>query len=152
MNMASIEEILDFAIVEEQQSYEFYMKLAGKMEADAMRRVFEEFAREEQGHKARLQAMKDGKLSIASSAEENVPDLKIADYVVDVQPSADMDYQEALVLAMKKEKAAFMLYSDLAALVEDAAQKEVFLSLAQEEARHKLRFEVEYDQEIYTQN
>ena len=152
MNMASIEEILDFAIVEEQQSYEFYMKLAGKMEADAMRRVFEEFAREEQGHKARLQAMKDGKLSIASSAEENVPDLKIADYVVDVQPSADMDYQEALVLAMKKEKAAFMLYSDLAALVEDDAHKEVFLSLAQEEAKHKLRFEVEYDQEILSQN
>ena len=150
--MASIEEILDFAIVEEQQSYEFYMKLAGKMEADAMRRVFEEFAREEQGHKARLQAMKDGKLSIASSAEENVPDLKIADYVVDVQPSADMDYQEALVLAMKKEKAAFMLYSDLAALVEDDAHKEVFLSLAQEEAKHKLRFEVEYDQEILSQN
>ncbi len=150
--MASIEEILDFAIVEEQQAYEFYMKLAGKMKADAMRRVFEEFAREEQGHKARLQAMKDGKLSIASSAEENVPDLKIADYLVDVQPSADMDYQEALVLAMKKEKAAFMLYSDLAALVENAAHKEVFLSLAQEEARHKLRFEVEYDQEILSQN
>lgn len=152
MNMASIEEILDFAIVEEQQANDFYMKLAGKMKADAMRRVFEEFAREELGHKARLQAMKDGKLSITSSAEEHVPDLKIADYVVDVQPSADMDYQEALVLAMKKEKAAFMLYSDLAALVEDDAHKEVFLSLAQEEAKHKLRFEVEYDQEILSQN
>ena len=46
---------------------------------------------------------------------------------------------------MKKEKAAFRLYQDLAGLVQDEKIKALFLSLAQEEAKHKLRFEVEYD-------
>jgi rubrerythrin len=49
---------------------------------------------------------------------------------------------------MKEEKAAFKLYSDLAARTDDAAAKEVLLMLAQEEAKHKLRFEIEYDDNI----
>jgi len=69
----------------------------------------------------------------------------MAEYVVDVAPSPDMNYQGALILAMKKEKAAFRLYTDLAASAADEKVKGTFLALAQEEARHKLRFEVEYD-------
>ena len=56
-----------------------------------------------------------------------------------------MDYQEALQVAMHKEKKAFLLYTDLAGAVEDAGLKNTFLALAQEEAKHKLRFEIEYD-------
>ena len=59
---------------------------------------------------------------------------------------------KALILAMKKEKVAFKLYTDLAAAVSSADLKNTFLSLAQEEAKHKLRFEVEYDNEIMGEN
>ena len=44
------------------------------------------------------------------------------------------------------------LYSDLAELTTDPAQKGIFLQLAQEEARHKLRFEIEYDDFILQEN
>ena len=74
-----------------------------------------------------------------------VVDLRIADYLVDVPASPGLDYRSALVLAMKKEKAAFKLYSDLAAGADDENVRATFLALAQEEARHKLRFELEYD-------
>ena len=63
-----------------------------------------------------------------------------------------MDYQHVLILAMKREKAAFKLYTDLAAAVDDAGIKAAFESLAQEEAKHKLRFEVEYDDNILIEN
>ena len=63
-----------------------------------------------------------------------------------------MDYQQALVVAMQKEKMAFKMYSDLAETVDDENVKNVFLSLAQEEAKHKLRFEVEYDEHVLTDN
>jgi rubrerythrin len=53
---------------------------------------------------------------------------------------------------MKREKTAFKLYSDLAAIIQDANLRKVFLSLAQEEAKHKLRFELEYDEHILTDN
>ena len=63
-----------------------------------------------------------------------------------------MDYQSALVLAMKREKAAFRLYTALAAKVDDEALRELFLRLAQEEAKHKLHFEIEYDEHVLTEN
>jgi len=63
-----------------------------------------------------------------------------------------MDYQEILILAMKAEKEAFKLYSGLAKATSDASIKDLFLGLAQEEAKHKLRFEVEYDDRVLTDN
>ena len=73
-------------------------------------------------------------------------------YVVDVKPAADLTYPDALILAMKKEKDAFRLYLLLSEETNDPAMKTLFLSLAQEESRHKLRFELEYDDFILKEN
>ena len=54
------------------------------------------------------------------AAEQKVLDLKIGDYLVDVEPTDHMDYQQALVVAMKKEKKAFKMYIDLAGATDDA--------------------------------
>ena len=140
---SSVEEILDFAIREEESAEKFYTRLAEQVNNVAMRYVFEDFAREEKGHKKKLLAVKAGK-SLALVGQ-TVQDLKIADYLVDIEPSPDMTYIDALIVAMKKEKAAFKLYIDLAAATEDEKIKLLFLELAQEEAKHKLRFEIEYD-------
>jgi len=53
---------------------------------------------------------------------------------------------------MKREKAAYRLYSDLAAKVQDAEIKKLFEGLAQEEAKHKLYFETQYDEEVLKDN
>jgi len=139
----SIDEVLDFAISEEEAAAEFYTGLAGRIERPWMRDVLEGFANEEQGHKARLLAVKaGGSLHLAGRP---VADLRVADYLVDLVPGSSIGYREALVVAMKKEKAAFQLYTDLAESADDPRMKETFLALAQEEARHRLRFELEYD-------
>lgn len=149
-DLNSVDEILDFAIEREQEAADFYAGLAGTAKSPAMKATFEQFAGEERGHKAKLQNVKAGKKMLASQAK--VQDLKIGDYLVEEEPAPDMDYQDALILAMKKEKAAFRLYSDLAAKVDDAGIRDVLLGLAQEEAKHKLRFELEYDEQILTEN
>jgi rubrerythrin len=115
-----------------------------------MCKVFQDFAREEKGHKAKLQAIKQGKLLLP--AARKVADLKIANYVVDVVPSTEMTYQQALILAMKKEKASFLLYTQLAETTNDESLRATFSVLAQEEAKHKLRFEIEYDEHVLTEN
>ena len=150
MTLDSVEEILDFAIREEEQARDFYRDLAARMETKPMREAFEEFAREEEGHREKLLAVKQGKILRPSATK--VQDLKIADYLVEGPVGADFDYQQALVVAMKKEKAAFRLYSDLAERTSDPALRLTFRSLAQEEARHKLRFEVEYDEHVLEWN
>lgn len=149
-NFGSVDEALDFAIVREEEAAQFYTDLAGKMDRPWMKQVFEGFAKEEQGHKQKLLSVQEGKMLI--SAEKKVMDLKIGDYLVDVEASVDMDYQQALIVAMKKEKAAFKLYTDLAATTADANLSNLFLSLAQEEAKHKLRFELEYDEHFLKDN
>jgi rubrerythrin len=146
----SVDELLDFAIGKEEEAAELYTRLGRQTEKSWMRQVFEEFAQEEKGHKAKLQAVKEGKHLLPAAGK--VMDLKIADYVMDVEPSSDLDYQDALILAMKAEKAAFRLYSDLAAATDDEALRATLLALAQEEAKHKLRFEIEYDDHILTGN
>lgn len=150
MEFESVDKILDFAIQKEEEAAAFYTRLAEKLEPKGMKSVFLDFAREEQGHKARLQAIKKGKMML--SAEEKILDLKIGDSLVEIDLSADLGYQQALILAMKAEKAAYKMYNDLASTVDDPQLKEILLGLAQEEAKHKLRFEVEYDENILKHN
>ena len=146
----SVDEILDFAIGEEQKAADFYTDLASKMAKPSLKKIFKDFSKEEMGHKAKLERVKGGKKLLSSA--KNVADLKIGDYLVEVDETGDLDYQKALTIAMKKEKAAFRLYSDLASKSSDAEVTQLLLELAQEEAKHKLRFEVEYDEYILTEN
>ena len=97
-------------------------------------------------HKDLLVKAKQGEMLKKTSGA--ITDLKIADYLVDISPSPDMDYQHALIIAMKREKASFKLYSDLARMTADAAVTETLQALAQEEAKHKLRLETLYDEEV----
>ena len=147
----TVDAILDFAIEQEQRAADWYSDLAGKAKNVGMKDVFEQFAREERGHKAKLIDVKTGR-AFLSSGDQQIPDLKISDYVVGEEPSADIDYQGALILAMKKEKAAFRLYTDLASRTDNTESKGILLGLAQEEAKHKLRFELDYDENVLTEN
>ncbi|MEN6334187.1 MAG: ferritin family protein [Phycisphaerales bacterium] len=146
-----VNEILDFAILREIEACDFYTALAARMDAPAMKQVFLDFAKEEKGHRAKLEAIKRGEYSFGAGAQE-LAGLGLADYLVSAEPTSDMSYADSLVLAMKKEKAAFKLYNHLASVARDDALRNLFLSLAAEEARHKLRFEIEYDEHTQKEN
>ncbi len=143
----SVNAILDFAIAREIEASEFYTTLAGRLDAPAMKKAFLDFAKEEQGHRAKLEAVKRGEYSFEAGARQ-LTGFGLAEYLVSGAPTADMSYADALVLAMKKEKAAFKLYTHLALVAKDDGLRNLFLSLAAEEAKHKLRFEIEYDDHV----
>jgi rubrerythrin len=146
----SVDEILGFAIEQEEKAAGFYTDLANRADPKQMKEVFLGFAEEEKGHKAKLLQVKEGKLMLP--AEGRVLDLRIGDYLEDVTLSSSLDYQEALIVAMKAEKNAFRMYQGLASATNDPSLKAILLGLAQEEAKHKLRFEVEYDDMILRDN
>ena len=145
----SADALLDFAIAREEEAVAFYTDLAKKARG-AAKEAFQDFAREEMGHKQKLLAVKAG--GQFAPIERKITDLKIADYVVAEEPEGELDYRQALVIAMKKEKAAFKLYIKLSEAAEDASLKSLLLALAQEEAKHKLRFEIEYDEHVLSEN
>ena len=138
----SIDEILDFAINREIEAQAFYTKLADSVEKPEMVQVFLDLASEELEHKAKLEAVKAGQIEID---EEEVGKLGITNYVKDIEPHSKMSYVDLLVVGMKKEEASRKLYTDLATIAQKQELRDIFLKLAQEEAKHKLRFEIEYD-------
>jgi rubrerythrin len=148
--MNTVDEILDYAIDQEQQAADFYADLATRAETAGMKKILLDFADEEKSHKERLLAVKAGDHEL--TPEQEVLDLKIVDYLVEVDASEKISYQDALIVAMKRERAAFRLYSDMAAKVPESHLKEVLLGLAKEEAKHKLFFESEYDERIMKDN
>ena len=146
----SVDDILDFAMNSEQEAVDFYNDLAESAKNEDMKKIFNQFAQEEISHKARIRKIKEeGSYELS---REKLRDLKVSDYMVNVKPTPDMNYQDALVLAMNKEKASFRLYMDLADKAEHDEMRQLFLALAQEESKHKLRFELEYDEYVLRDN
>lgn len=147
---SSINDILDFAILAEQEAVDFYTELAGSSTNENSKKIFLDFAKEEIDHKAKLVNIKSsGTLTLGGST---IPDMKVSDYMVDVIIKPGLSYQDVLIVAMKKEKVAFKLYMDLSAKADDDAFKTLFLGLAMEESKHKLKFEIEYDEHVLREN
>lgn len=146
MKLTTIDQILDYAISNEEKAAALYHDLAGNVERPGMREAFLHFAKEEEGHKARLLKIKEGE--IPAVAAEKIANLGITEILEEPETAPNMTYQEALVFAMKAEKAAFTLYTKLSEMTSDAGLQRVFKGLAQEEAKHKLRFEIEYDDHV----
>jgi rubrerythrin len=146
----SVDEILEFAIARELEANQLYTALAERMPNPVVRKMFEELAEEELEHKAKLEleVMKEGRVVVAGA----VSGFEISDYVADVESVPDMDYKDVLIFGMKKERNALRLYIDLAAIVESKDSREMLLSLAEEEATHVARFEMEYNNVMLKDN
>ena len=140
----SDQEILEFAISREVEAYHFFQVLAGRVENPQIRKVFEELAQEELEHKAKLEleVIKTGR----TISEELTPPRPESEYFISDGPSTlDADYKDMLLLGMEKEEASFRIYVNMIANVHDEELRELLLALAEEEIRHKLRFENEYN-------
>ena len=147
----SINEILDFAIEQEQIAVDFYSDLAKNTNINDLKKTFLEFVKEEMSHKLKLQKIKkDGVFS--EEGPKDILDLKISDYISGVKATPNMSYQDTLIVAMKREKAAFKLYNSLSAMAPNENLSKIFKNLAIEEANHKLQFETEYDEFILKDN
>ena len=149
-NFESVDEILDFAIAREESAYAFYTKWAGKSKNQGISKFFAELAAEENVHKEKLLEIKAGKELESSTAQ--VKNLMISEFTVVSKIDEDSNYQDALLAAMKREKAAFKFYTALSELADDEKLVAFFKMLAQEEAKHKLKLELEYDENILSEN
>jgi rubrerythrin len=152
MEFKSVEEALNYAIKREIEAARFYTQLSEKMRKREMKAALLSMAEEEKGHRDRLIAIRDGGGFTGDETERKVTDLKIAEFVEMPVITDDLDWSLALVVAMKREKAAQQLYLKMAEAAPDAELRQTFLGLAQEEAGHKLRFEQEYDEVVLEGN
>ena len=142
----TLEEIIEFAVMREDTAYRLYKSAAEKTSSIAARKMFEELAAEEAGHKdvfSRIDRAKSEQYRF-----KDIPDMKIAEYMTDIPFRPDMTYQEILMFAMKAEEQAYQLYRATAEATDDPQLKKTLMVFADVEKGHKLRIESIYDEQV----
>lgn len=140
LTMADVEQIaniLESAVEKEIEAHRFYSTVAELIADEKGRDMFMNFANDEEKHRQRLE-LEIIKLGKTLKPAEDI------DIDIEVESDFHMNYKEALIMAMQKEDASFRLYIEYATLTTDPELKEVFIRLAEEEVKHKVKFEIEY--------
>jgi rubrerythrin len=146
MDEKKFQEIIQFAIEKEIASVDFYTKASQRVKHSGTKELFLDFAEQEKGHRKLLEDLSMGK--VIQAKIEPIPDLKISDYLIDVEFKPDLSYAEILRMAMKREEQSTKLYTALKEPVQDEGLKKLFSFLVQEETKHKYQLEKIYDDEI----
>ncbi len=146
MDLKQYEEIIKFAIDKEIGAFNFYTRASQVAKYSGARELFIDFSKEEEKHRKLLEDITVEK--IAQLKIETVPNLKISDYMVDVEFRPDLSYADILRVAMKMEERSLKLYTDLKGTAKDKEMNKLFDFLAQQEAKHKYSLEKKYDEDI----
>jgi rubrerythrin len=142
----SMQDVVAFAIEREEKARDFYLSCKEQAKHKGIREFFQEMADEESRHRQLL--MEQDLSGEAEFAPAGVEDLKLSDFMVDVRFSPDINYQEALAMAMKKEEKAHAFYSAWKSRCASEKTHTLFDFLAGEELRHKRKLEEIYDSDI----
>ena len=142
--------IIDFAVDREKEAVEFYKDLQSKAKFDEMKEMLKDLETMERGHITFLEKVREKGMEKVEVDE--VHDLAISDYMVAVEPKPDMDYQDILIIAMKREQKSKELYEELAKRFAGSEVEKILLKIAADETEHKLRFEKLYDEFVLKEN
>ncbi len=144
--MKSYDDIIEFAIQREEAAIKAYGDLSKSAKTPGLKDMLLELQNEEKNHKKLLQDITEEQ--IASFPKEEVIDLKISDYLTEEPPGEDMNFQDLLIFAAKKEQNAVDLYTKLREDAESNELKELFDFLIIQEKSHKLKLEKEYEKHV----
>jgi len=150
MTEEKFNEIIDYAINEEKKAAQFYRELQDMVKFAAQKKLLKEYEIMEEGHARILENIRRKGAVKIEVQETN--DLHLSDYLLEAEPSATMNYQDILIIAAKKEAAAYKMYNDLAKKYTGTDLENIFNKLAAEELDHKYMFEKMYDDDILIQN
>lgn len=131
-------DIFEFALEKEKLSEDYYRRLAGKTANKGLRAIFVMLANEEARHRVIVSKMKEdadaevSQTDVLSDAKEVFMEMREA-----VEKfNFDISELELYKRAQDIEDKAGKFYSQKAREVDKEQQKEIFLSLAEEEKKH----------------
>ena len=141
----NIAEVIEFAVMREEEARQFYLELSRNAPDPFMKQIFMDFAHEEENHRTTLENLDpQGLKRLFAQNIGPVNDMDLAPDTPETPTDRDLNFKEALALAMKREDKSQQLYSLLAEISADDTISLVFIGLAREEAHHRLRIERAY--------
>jgi len=150
MTREQFQEIINFAVEREREAQRFYNEAAKKAKWPHISDLLRELELQEKGHERHLLGLEIPKVQKAHL--DPVPDMRISDFMVDMEYKPDMDFQDIMVLAMKREEKAVKLYRELANSCTDPQVCKLFAVMAEEESKHKFKLEREYEDTVLQDN
>ena len=142
-----VKEIVKQAAQQEDKAYKFYMDALKFVKDPASQLWLKELAAEELKHKEMLQKFDTSKIKQFKPAK--IQDLHITEYLVDKDVHEIKDFQDVLIVAMKKEQKSYNFYVSMAKSSDNPEMKKLCKMLAQEELKHKHKLELYYDDNVY---
>jgi len=146
----TLKEIIDYAITKERLANRMYVLAAEEAKSPSSRQLFKEFADVEARHEHALKELDVSRVPQVSP--EKIQDLRIAEFLEDVEIGPDADYQTILIYAMKREQKARDFYEAMADACGNEEARKLFKMLATQEQAHKKRIESIYDDEVLKEN
>jgi rubrerythrin len=146
MKFSGFNDVIEFAIKREEEAAKGYGEMLNIAKDEAAKKLLLDLQAEEVNHKRILQGLTRAR--VEATASKNVKDLKVSDYLVAEPLDVEMNFQDLLIFAAKKEKKAVELYQDLAKKAKTKEQKRLFDFLVKQEKTHKLRLELEYEKHV----
>ncbi len=146
MELKNFDDVIKFAIAREEDAVDAYSGMAQKAKNPGLKELLSELEEEERNHKRLLEDITPEK--IAALKPEKIIDLKISDYLVEEPTGPEMNFQDLLIFAAKKEQSAVELYGYIADSTDDADLKKLFEFLVEQEKAHKFKLEVKYEEHV----
>lgn len=149
---------IGIALKKEEDSYMFYKNAEKTVLFKPLKALFKDLAKQEVKHKNIL--MKEAKkLEGGAKKVEKMTkgpgkskDYGLSKYLQPQNVKPNMGYQEALIVAMKREEKAVELFDYLKSITTDKDLKNTFNTLYKWEIEHLRTLEEKYDEDILTEN
>ena len=140
-----LSELWDTAIYKEIASQSLYLEAQRDTDDPAAKAMLAELAAEELKHADTLRKMKEAGWGPADWKRLNLTDLKLSDYLSGPDTLEGAGLQEVLIFAMKREQQSVAFYSQMMGTLRQESAKMLCARLAQEELKHKMKLELEYE-------
>ena len=143
----TVKKVLEMGAEMELQSYMMYTKHAENSEYPGGSRLLTKLAEDELRHrKYFIKALENPDSIEVRTLEEDIPDLKVTDKLINVPLDPSADFPQILKFAAQRESAAYDFYIMIAGKHEGTELGKLFHNFALEELKHKKLLEDEYDE------
>ena len=142
LKFESFEDVLDFAILQEQAAQEFYKSISTQVKDPSVQEFYRLLVAEETNHEEKLRTLKRYAYAMR---KPDLKDLVESGYLDALPIPPDISFKEAIKFALDKERSARQLYTILADLSEREELEQLFRLLASQEMEHIRYFQREYE-------
>ncbi len=149
---------ISIALKKEEDSFSFYKNAEKTVQFKPLKLLFKDLAKAEVKHKniliKELRKLEGGakELDKLTKGPGKTKDYGLSKYLLPQNVKPTMGYQEALIVAMKREEKACELFEYLKSITTDKNLKTTFNTLYKWEIEHLRMLEEKYDDEILTEN